>query len=319
MVESTGHPRGPTNKRIYRGRSSKGGHLDSGYTNHRLESICKATSSVCSIQTVVDHPSGTGSRTVCASPSQAGKKRRLETRSIGTTETPITERFDRPSADAGSRSWPGRKGTNRDPQLRREDAGRCWQALRYTRPQQAGTTPVLRGPRGEVAGTIDEKEALIRTVAFPEAPQGGIPESLPPGMMHTEVTEETVQRALFSQAVQKAPGVDRLNFHALRLLWAWDAPRLVALSRQCFRLGVHPPVWKTARGILLRKQGKPDYSEVKAYRVISLLNCLGRAGGAREDRGGYHLRNTARPSEPYTQDRWVVGEIEAPPSMPWPV
>ncbi len=51
-------------------------------------------------------------------PVAAGKKRRLETRSIGTTETPITERFDRPSADAGSRSWPGRKGTNRDPQLR---------------------------------------------------------------------------------------------------------------------------------------------------------------------------------------------------------
>lgn len=29
-----------------------------------------------------------------------------------------------------------------------------------------------------------------------------------------------------------------------------------------------------AKGILLRKLNKPDYSAVKAYRVINLLNCL---------------------------------------------
>jgi hypothetical protein len=48
----------------------------------------------------------------------------------------------------------------------------------------------------------------------------------------------------------------------------------VALVRQCFRLGLHSQAWKTAKGILLRKPNKPDYSVVKAYRVISLLNCI---------------------------------------------
>jgi len=31
-----------------------------------------------------------------------------------------------------------------------------------------------------------------------------------------------------------------------------------------------------AKGILLRKPNKPDYTAVKAYRIISLLNCLGK-------------------------------------------
>ena len=42
------------------------------------------------------------------------------------------------------------------------------------------------------------------------------------------------------------------------------------------RLGVHPPTWKTARGIVIPKPGKADYGAAKAYRVISLLNCLGK-------------------------------------------
>jgi hypothetical protein len=51
---------------------------------------------------------------------------------------------------------------------------------------------------------------------------------------------------------------------------------MVAIVQGCIRLGHHPRVWKTAKGILLRKQGKPSYAIAKAYRVISLLSCLGK-------------------------------------------
>jgi hypothetical protein len=50
----------------------------------------------------------------------------------------------------------------------------------------------------------------------------------------------------------------------------------VALIQGCVRTGYHPCTWKTAKGILLRKQGKPTYTIAKAYRVISLLSCLGK-------------------------------------------
>lgn len=51
---------------------------------------------------------------------------------------------------------------------------------------------------------------------------------------------------------------------------------MTALIRACFRVGYHPKAWKCARGIVLRKPGQPDYTTVKSYRVISLLNCLGK-------------------------------------------
>ncbi|EED20333.1 hypothetical protein TSTA_035590, partial [Talaromyces stipitatus ATCC 10500] len=55
--------------------------------------------------------------------------------------------------------------------------------------------------------------------------------------------------------------------------------RVVSLTRQCLRLGIHPRVWKTAKGVLLRKNGKTNYTLASAYRVISLLKCLGKANG----------------------------------------
>jgi ribonuclease HI len=159
-----------------------------------------------------------------------------------------------------------------------EDTARCWQALRYTGPKSKamGATPTLIGPEGQVAITLAEKETLIREIAFPLSSNSDADtETIPQGKMHTEIKVEMVQRALFSQAIQKAPGVDRINFRALRLLWDWDSPRIIALARQCFRLGVHPQTWKTAKGILLHKPNKPNHL-IKAYRVISLLNCMGK-------------------------------------------
>ena len=43
--------------------------------------------------------------------------------------------------------------------------------------------------------------------------------------------------------------------------------------------GYHPKQWREAIGVILRKENtekKRDYSMPKAYRVISLLNCLGK-------------------------------------------
>jgi len=76
--------------------------------------------------------------------------------------------------------------------------------------------------------------------------------------------------------VKKAPGPDRLGFKAMRLLWEWDAPRIIAIVKVTFRLGIHPRVWKEAKGVVIPKPNKPDYGVAKAYRVITLLNCLGK-------------------------------------------
>ncbi len=48
------------------------------------------------------------------------------------------------------------------------------------------------------------------------------------------------------------------------------------MIQQAIKLGYQPKSWKNARGILLEKGGRRDFNLVKSYRVISLLNCLGK-------------------------------------------
>jgi ribonuclease HI len=158
-----------------------------------------------------------------------------------------------------------------------ENQRRCWTALKYTSPRALSTTPAVKGNNGEVAITLEQKEELFLESQFPRVETSDIPESTIPQTGGLELfTDQVIRDALFSLSTKKAPGPDRLNFKAIRLLWEWDQDRVLALLKQCFRVGYHPKRWKIARGILLRKPNKPDYTIAKHYRIICLLNCLGK-------------------------------------------
>jgi len=158
-----------------------------------------------------------------------------------------------------------------------EDTARCWQALRYTNPLTADATPALSEPGGQVATSTGEKEAMIREISFPTTWNGSMETSFTAtGHWHRQINAHRVQKALFGQAIKKAPGLDKINFRALRMLWSWNPARITALIKQCARLGIHPPTWKAAKGVILRKPNKPDYSSANAYRVITLLSCTGK-------------------------------------------
>jgi hypothetical protein len=43
-----------------------------------------------------------------------------------------------------------------------------------------------------------------------------------------------------------------------------------------FRAGYYPNKWKEGIGIILLKPNKEDYTVPKAYRIITLLNCLSK-------------------------------------------
>ena len=152
-----------------------------------------------------------------------------------------------------------------------------WQALRYTKPGGQQTTKALKSSDGVVAESWDDKAELIKEKAFPK-PLKGVERKAQDegGGMWRKITDEDIRLALFDQSVKKAPGPDRLGFKAMRLLWEWDAPRIIAMVKVTFRLGIHPQVWKEARGVVIPKPNKPDYGVAKAYRVITLLNCLGK-------------------------------------------
>jgi len=98
-----------------------------------------------------------------------------------------------------------------------------------------------------------------------------------PQAAHThESQSRAVERALFSQSVQTAPGPDKLSFGAIRLLWKWDKERIVRLARAAIRTGRHPSVWKRASGVVIRTPGNENYTQLKGYRSISLWSCMGK-------------------------------------------
>jgi hypothetical protein len=159
--------------------------------------------------------------------------------------------------------------------LQEAQGEQVWQALRYTSPRMDSTTQALKGEHGETAATIAEKEELIVRSAFPTPPPDE-PVIIPSTGSIAEPTDAEIERAVWSPSIRKAPGPDCLNFAAVRLVWRWDRLRLCALIKACIVCGIHPSKWKIAKGVVLRKPDKPDYSKVKAYRVIALLNCLGK-------------------------------------------
>ena len=60
------------------------------------------------------------------------------------------------------------------------------------------------------------------------------------------------------------------------MIWSWEKAQITSMVYHAIRLGYHPTEWKRARGILLEKGGKRDLGLFRSYRVIGLLNCIGK-------------------------------------------
>ena len=79
-----------------------------------------------------------------------------------------------------------------------------------------------------------------------------------------------------SSSSSKAPGPDGLGFECLKIAYAAIPEYFHSLFEVLIRAGYHPKIWREATIVIIKKAGKPDYSAPKAYRPISLLNCLGK-------------------------------------------
>jgi len=55
-----------------------------------------------------------------------------------------------------------------------------------------------------------------------------------------------------------------------------DKMKIEGRTKAAVRTGRHPAVWKHASGVVIRKPGNEDHSNLKSYRTISLLCCMGK-------------------------------------------
>jgi len=88
---------------------------------------------------------------------------------------------------------------------------RSWRAAKFTNPRAGATVETLTDREGKQANTIAEKKEMLRGESFPLNDGDQYYELPPASQAHECITEQSVERALFSQSVKKAPGADNIS------------------------------------------------------------------------------------------------------------
>jgi len=88
------------------------------------------------------------------------------------------------------------------------------------------------------------------------------------------ITNEKVKYAIESFGEFKAPGVDGIQPTVLRKLKGESLTWLTNIYRASYLLGYVPSQWRKARVIFIPKEGKPDYSQARAFRPITLSTIM---------------------------------------------
>lgn len=162
---------------------------------------------------------------------------------------------------------------------------RIWQVNRWAKKRAQGLYeedyfPTLQ--KGESRATsIEDKVGLLHQECFPPPPPVDLddlegfryPKQLP---CQDEISEEDVAKVVWRLKADKAPGSDEITNRVVKLTARVLGKQLAKLFTACLRLGYHPQAFRTAVTVVLRKPGKPDYSDPAAYRPIALLNTLGK-------------------------------------------
>jgi hypothetical protein len=92
------------------------------------------------------------------------------------------------------------------------------------------------------------------------------------------ITDNEIDEAISGASSKSAAGFSQISYKAVKLSWAAPEGKryICKLIQKCAESGYHPRAWRRAVAIALRKPGKPDYSNPRAYRLITLLECLGK-------------------------------------------
>jgi ribonuclease HI len=159
-----------------------------------------------------------------------------------------------------------------------------WNLVKWAKNRQvvpAACTPTLVKPGGESVHTPEEKAEVLRQCFFPPPPEADLSDiegyEYPLPVECPDITAPEIEKAVRRAAPSKAPGSDGITngilHHTLDIL----LPHLCKLFNACLHQGHCPTHFKETITVVLRKPGKDDYTQPKAYRPIALLNTLGKA------------------------------------------
>ena len=91
------------------------------------------------------------------------------------------------------------------------------------------------------------------------------------------VIEKKLKQTICTAAQDKTSEHNEILFWALRIALLLLLPTFIQLFQTCLTLSYHSKKFKEAKTIVLCKSNKENYTVLKAYRSIALLNTLSEA------------------------------------------
>ncbi|CAK5263969.1 unnamed protein product [Mycena citricolor] len=143
-------------------------------------------------------------------------------------------------------------------------------------------SPAIKRPGQTPAVSHKDKCEALREALFQPPPlledefNPNLTDQLPGDHESQDITVEEVREAIFESSTNTAPGSSQVTYKVIRWAWAEAQLEIYTLIKRCLHEGFHPKQWRQAIAVALRKPRKPDYSEPRAYRLIQLLECLGK-------------------------------------------
>ena len=163
--------------------------------------------------------------------------------------------------------------------LENEDTKTIFKALSYTKDMRVSKIPPITTPDGSVKESFQGKCEAFRKSLFPVPPLADPPEwgnYEPDPWEWPRLTIHELEQACTGKKSSNTPGPDGITQEMISHAYRAIPETFMKIYSAMINTGFHPKCWKQATGAILKKPSKTDYSQPKAYRVISLLNCLGK-------------------------------------------
>ncbi|KAJ8063422.1 hypothetical protein OCU04_008642 [Sclerotinia nivalis] len=166
--------------------------------------------------------------------------------------------------------------------LEKEDTQTIFKAMFYTKNLQTERIPNIRSNSFQLESSFEGKCSAFRSVLFPPPPPPNTTAPKWEGYKQSKMwdwpklTENELFSACSAKIKGKSPGPDGITQEIIIRTYKAIPKAFFTLFSNLINLGYHPSYWKQATGAILKKPSKPDYTIPKAYRVIAILNCLGK-------------------------------------------
>ena len=159
-----------------------------------------------------------------------------------------------------------------------------FKAFNYTKYRKVEKLPIIKYKSADeieqIAISFEGKSKAFLNILLPEPPISEAPDwsnyQAKDEWEWPEIAEIEIQKAVLGTSTKTAPGPDKISYAIIQQAFKAIPHLFYKLYPKLIERGYHPNCWKEAIGIILKKPNKADYSKPKAYRIISLLNCLGK-------------------------------------------